>query len=173
MLIFMLSLVSCKMNKIEKSVCMFYYLSLTTIIVLIDQFTKYLTVQNIALHETIEFIPGFMSFTYLQNSGAAWSILEGQMWFFYIVTVITVIAILYFLKTEGKTDKIFGTILTLVLGGTIGNFIDRLLYKYVIDMIRVEFISFPVFNVADSFLTVGVIALFIYTFYQEKKSGKI
>lgn len=152
---------------------MVYYLSLTMIIVLVDQFTKYLTVQNIALHETIDFIPGFMSFTYLQNSGAAWSILEGQMWFFYIITTITIIVILYFLKTEGKTDKIFGTILAFVLGGTIGNFIDRLLYKYVIDMIRVEFISFPVFNVADSFLTIGVIALFIYTIYQEKKSGKI
>ena len=163
---------SYKMNLVEKSVCMFYYLFLTTIIVIIDQLTKYLTVQNIALHETIEFIPGFISFTYVQNSGAAWSILEGQMWFFYIITVITIAVIFYFLKTEGNTDKIFGTILVLILGGTIGNFIDRLLYKYVIDMIKTEFISFPVFNVADSFLTVGVIALFIYTIYQEKKSGK-
>lgn len=142
-------------------------------IVLIDQLTKYLTVQNIALYENIEFVPGLMSFTYLQNSGAAWSILEGQMWFFYLVTVIVVGAILYFLNTEGKTDKIFGTILAIILGGTIGNFIDRILYQYVIDMIQLEFISFPVFNIADSFLTVGVIALLVYSIYQEKQDKKL
>ena len=152
---------------------MFYYLSLTTLLVIIDQVTKYLTVQNIALYEQIEFIPGFMSWTYIQNTGAAWSILEGQMWFFYLVTIIVSGVILYFLYTEGKNDRIYGTILAIILGGTLGNFIDRLLHQYVIDMIKVEFISFPVFNVADSFLTVGVILLFIYSIYLEKKSAKI
>lgn len=152
---------------------MFYYLSLTTILVIIDQLTKYLTVQNIALYDQVDFIPGFMSWTYIQNTGAAWSILEGQMWFFYLVTVIVSAVILYFLYTEGKKDRIFGTILAIILGGTLGNFIDRLLYQYVIDMIKVEFISFPVFNVADSFLTVGVILLFVYSLYLEKKSAKI
>lgn len=152
---------------------MVYYLTLTTILVIIDQLTKYLTVQNIALYEQVDFIPGFMSWTYIQNSGAAWSILEGQMWFFYLVTIIVTAVILYFLYTEGKRDRVFGTILAIILGGTLGNFIDRLLYRYVIDMIKVEFISFPVFNVADSFLTVGVILLFIYSLYLEKKSAKI
>lgn len=152
---------------------MFYYLSLTTILVIIDQLTKYLTVQNIALYDQVDFIPGFMSWTYIQNTGAAWSILEGKMWFFYLVTVIVSTVILYFLYTEGKKDRIFGTILAIILGGTLGNFIDRLLYQYVIDMIKVEFISFPVFNVADSFLTVGVILLFVYSLYLEKKSAKI
>ncbi len=152
---------------------MFYYLSLTTILVIIDQLTKYLTVQNIALYDQVDFIPGFMSWTYIQNTGAAWSILEGQMWFFYLVTVIVSAVILYFLYTEGKKDRIFGTILAIILGGTLGNFIDRLLYQYVIDMIKVEFISFPVFNVADSFLTVGVTLLFVYSLYLEKKSAKI
>ena len=130
---------------------MFYYLNLTAVLVIIDQLTKYLTVQNISLYEQIEFIPGFMSWTYIQNTGAAWSILEGQMWFFYLVTVIVSAVILYFLYTEGKRDRIYGTILAVILGGTLGNFIDRLLHQYVIDMIKVEFISFPVFNVADSF----------------------
>lgn len=140
---------------------------------IIDQLTKYLTVQNIALYENIDFIPGFMSFTHVQNSGAAWSILEGKMWFFYIITIFVSGIILYFLYTEGKKDKIFGTILAIILGGTIGNFVDRLLFQYVIDMIKVDFISFPVFNVADSFLTVGVILLFIYSIYLEKESAKI
>lgn len=152
---------------------MHYYLILTSILVVIDQFTKYLTVENIALYENIEFIPGFLSFTYIRNNGAAWSILEGQMWFFYLVTILVSAVILYFIYTEGKKDKIYGTILTVILGGTLGNFIDRLLYQYVIDMIRVEFISFPVFNVADSLLTVGVIALFIYSIYIEQQSKKL
>lgn len=152
---------------------MFYYLTLTTVLVVVDQLTKYLTVQNIALYENIDIIPGFMSFTYIRNSGAAWSILEGQMWFFYLVTIIVSAAILYFLFTEGRKDKIYGTILAVILGGTLGNFIDRLLYQYVIDMIKVEFVSFPIFNLADSFLTLGVIALFIYSIYLEKKSAEI
>lgn len=139
----------------------------------IDQLTKYLTVQNIPLYEHVEFMPGFISWTYIQNTGAAWSILEGQMWFFYIVTIIVSAVLLYFLYTEGRKDRIYGTILAIILGGTLGNFIDRLLYQYVIDMIKLEFISFPVFNVADSFLTIGVILLFIYSLYLEKKSAKI
>lgn len=152
---------------------MFYYFILTTILVVIDQFTKYLTVQNISLYERIEFIPGFLSFTYIQNNGAAWSILEGQMWFFYLVTILVSAVILYYIYTEGRKDKIYGTILAVILGGTLGNFIDRLLYQYVIDMIKVDFISFPVFNVADSLLTIGVISLFIYSIYLEKNFEKI
>lgn len=156
-----------------KSESMVYYFILTTVLVLVDQLTKYLTVQNIALYESVEFIPKFLSFTYIQNDGAAWSILEGQMWFFYLVTIIVTLAIIYFLYTEGKKDRIFGTILAIILGGTLGNFVDRLLYQYVIDMIKVEFISFPIFNLADSFLTVGVIMLFIYSIYIEQKEKKI
>ncbi len=147
---------------------MIYYLSLTTFLVVLDQITKYLTVQNIALYEQVEFIPGFMSFTHIQNTGAAWSILEGQMWFFYIITVLVIVVLLYVIYTEGMNDRIYGTILSIILGGTIGNFIDRLVFRHVIDMIKVEFISFPIFNVADTFLTIGVILLLIYTLYLEK-----
>lgn len=152
---------------------MLYYFLLTSFLVAIDQFSKYLTVSNIALYENIEFIPGFMSFTYIQNTGAAWSILEGQMWFFYIITTIVTVVIIYFIYSEGKNDKIYGGILAVILAGTLGNFIDRLLYQYVIDMIKLDFISFPIFNIADSLLTVGVIALFLYSIYLDRKSDKI
>ena len=111
----------------RKSESMFYYFILTTALVAVDQLTKYLTVQNIALYENVEFIPGFMSFTHIQNNGAAWSILEGQMWFFYLVTMIVSTVLLYFIYTEGKKDKIYGTILAIILGGTLGNFVDRVL----------------------------------------------
>ena len=149
---------------------MFLYFILTSILVIIDQITKYLTIQNIDLHEVVEIIPNVLSFTYIQNTGAAWSILEGQMWFFYIVTAFVIAFLLYYLYTEGRGDKILGIILSVILAGTVGNFIDRIIFQYVVDMIKVEFINFPIFNVADMLLTVGVAALMIYTVYEEKSS---
>ncbi|SHF01164.1 signal peptidase II [Atopostipes suicloacalis DSM 15692] len=147
---------------------MFLYLILTIILVTIDQITKYLTVQNLALFEVKEIIPKFLSFTYIQNSGAAWSLLEGKMWFFYIITLIVIAFLLYYLYTEGRKDKILGVILSIILAGTLGNFIDRVLFQYVVDMIKLEFINFPIFNVADMLLTIGVAVLLFYTIYEEK-----
>ena len=149
---------------------MFFYLLFTIVLVLLDQWTKYLTIKNIPLFEVKEVFPNFLSFTHIRNTGAAWSILEGQMWLFYIITVLVIGVLLYYLYMEGRQDKIFGFILSIILAGTIGNFIDRLIYKEVIDMIRVEFINFPIFNVADMLLTVGVLLLVIYTFIQEKST---
>lgn len=154
---------------IEKRVqIMGSYLILTTILVIIDQLTKYLTVENIVLHEVVEVIPNILSFTYIQNSGAAFSILERQMLFFYIVSVIVIAFLLYYMYTEAQHNKILGILLSIVLAGTIGNFIDRLLYQYVIDMIQLEFVNFAIFNVADMFLTVGVALLFIYTLFEDR-----
>ena len=154
---------------IEKRVqIMGSYLILTTILVIIDQLTKYLTVENIASHEVVEVIPNILSFTYIQNSGAAFSILEGQMLFFYIVSMIVIAFLLYYMYTEAQNNKILGILLSIVLSGTIGNFIDRLLYQYVIDMIQLEFVNFAIFNVADMFLTVGVALLFIYTLFEDR-----
>ncbi|GEK89081.1 signal peptidase II [Alkalibacterium putridalgicola] len=157
---------------------MLIYYIISLIIVGIDQFTKYLTVQNIPLHETLEVIPSFLSFTYHQNTGAAWSMLEGQMIFFYIVTLIVIGVIVYYMQTYGRQDKVFAFSLSLILGGAVGNFIDRLFLQYVVDMIRVEFIDFPIFNVADMSLTIGVTLMVIYLFfdewkeYRQKKVGK-
>lgn len=148
-------------------------LFLTALLVLIDQVTKYLTVQNIELGEVIEVVPNIVSFTYIRNTGAAFSILEGQMWFFYIVTVIVVAILLYYMYTEARRDRTLGMLLALILAGALGNFIDRLVHQYVIDMIKLEFIDFAIFNVADSYLTVGVILLFVYTIYQERKGEAI
>lgn len=148
------------------------YLVVSIILIIIDQLTKYLTVQNIDLYEVVDVIPNFVSFTYIQNTGAAFSILEGQMWFFYIVTTVVVAGLIYYMYTEAKQDKLLGFLLSLILAGAIGNFIDRLFLQYVVDMIKLEFIDFAIFNVADSYLTVGVILLLIYTLYDERKTLK-
>ena len=150
---------------------MIFNLILTTILVVIDQVTKYLTVQNIELGQVVEFIPDFVSLTYIRNTGAAFSILEGQMWFFYIVTTVVIGVLIYYMYTEAKNDRVLGILLSLILAGAIGNFIDRLMLLYVVDMIKLEFMDFAIFNVADSYLTVGVILLFIYTIYQERKGA--
>lgn len=148
-----------------------YYL-LSFIIVLIDQVSKYLTQAYVDLGQQIEWIPGLLSVTHIHNTGAAWSILEGQMWFFYIITVIVVVMIIYYMQ-QMKDEPLLKTGLAFILGGALGNFIDRLLHQYVIDMIQLDFIDFPIFNLADTALTIGVILLFIqYIFLdrQEKES---
>lgn len=151
---------------------MILYYIIALIIIVIDQITKFLTINNIPLHETREVIPSILSFTYHQNTGAAWSILEGQMIFFYIVTLIVVGVIVYYLHSYGKNDKFFAFSLSLILGGAIGNFIDRLFLQYVVDMIRLEFIDFPIFNVADMALTVGVSLMILYLILDEWKQYK-
>lgn len=146
---------------------MFKYYIIAAIIVIIDQITKFLTVQNIPLGESMEVIPGIFSLTYIQNTGAAWSILEGQMAFFYIVTIIVVIMLVYFLHKEAKGEPLFALSISFILGGALGNFIDRLHLQYVIDMFQLDFITFPIFNIADSALTIGVVIMLIYVIKDE------
>ena len=131
-------------------------------IVAADQWTKYLTVANIALYQDVEFIPGFLGFTYVQNTGAAFSAFEGQQWLFAIIFAAFTVAILweYFKKTMGFS-KFERWCIAAVYGGGLGNMIDRVRFGYVVDMIETKFMVFPVFNVADCFITCGCIALMI------------
>lgn len=152
---------------------MIIYYIIAMILIGLDQLSKYLTVQEIALGEVVHVIPDVLSLTYIRNSGAAWSILEDQMIFFYVITVVVVGALIYFLHTEGKKSPIASIGIAFIMGGAIGNFIDRLHLKYVIDMIRLEFINFPIFNVADMALTIGVIILIGYIVYDELVKKKV
>lgn len=126
-------------------------------ILLFDQITKLIISSNMNLHDSIEVIENFFSITYVQNTGAAWSILEGSMIFFYFITIIAVVCMLAFYKSS-DCDEISAWGVALMLGGTIGNFLDRLRLQYVVDFL--DFIifgyDFPVFNVADIALCVGV-----------------
>lgn len=148
------------------------YLIISAVIVGLDQWTKYLTVENIQLGETKEFISGFLSFTYIRNTGGAWSILEGKMMFFYVMTVVVVAVLLYMLVKNIKNSKWFTIGLSLILAGALGNFIDRLRLGYVVDMFKTEFINFPIFNVADMALVIGVACVFIYLILDERKEKK-
>lgn len=150
------------------------YFLISALLVGLDQWSKYLTVKNISLGETKEFIPGFLSLTHLRNTGAAWSLLEGKMIFFYVITVIVSVVIIYLLIKNYKKSIWYSVGLSFVLAGAIGNFIDRVRLGYVVDMLQTDFMNFPIFNVADSTLVVGVICIFIYLILDEKaaKEGK-
>ncbi len=142
------------------------------IMIAIDQLVKWWIVTNLGLGESTTFIPKILSLTYYQNNGAAWSILEGQMWFFAIVTFIAVPVCLWLLWKNRNGSRFYSLGLGLIIAGALGNFIDRVRLGYVVDMFRTEFINFPIFNVADMCLTVGVAIVFIYAIFEERFERK-
>lgn len=148
---------------------MFFYL-LAAVIVVIDQFTKWLIVKNLEIGESIEVIENFLYITSHRNSGAAWGILQGQLWFFYIITIIAIIGMIYYIQRFAQGRRLPGTAVALMLGGAIGNFIDRVFRKEVVDFVNTFIFGydFPVFNIADSALVTGVFLLFIHLISEEK-----
>lgn len=126
------------------------------VLIFLDQAVKFYIVQNFSLGQVRSFIPKVLSLTYLQNKGAAFSILENQQTFFIFVTVLVIGAATWYLIKNISGSRWLLAALTLIIAGGLGNFIDRLLQGYVVDMFQLDFINFGVFNVADSYLTVGV-----------------
>lgn len=138
-------------------------------IVAADQFTKFLTVANIALYQDVEFIPGLLGLTYVQNTGAAFSSFEGQQWLFAVIFIAFTAAVLYeYFKSPMSFTKFDRWCIAAVYGGGLGNMIDRLRLGYVVDMIETKFMTFPVFNVADCFITCGCIALMISLLFNKE-----
>ena len=142
---------------------LFIDLIIAIIAILLDQFTKYMATINLAGKGDYIIIPGVLQFNYLQNTGAAFSILTNQMTLFYILTPICCALIIYLLikMPMTKLGLIINFVLTFIFAGAIGNFIDRVVNSYVTDFIYFSLINFPVFNVADIYVTCGVILLFI------------
>ncbi len=129
-------------------------------IVALDQVTKLLVVENIPLHADVAVLPGVVQLTYARNYGAAFSMLQGQQWLFVLIFVLFTAAIIWaYWKKTFPFRKFEWICIAAVYGGGLGNMIDRLRLGYVVDMIETQFIEFPVFNVADSFITCGCIAL--------------
>ncbi|OJG88549.1 signal peptidase II [Enterococcus saccharolyticus] len=154
-----------------KKLIVFYFL-FSALVIGLDQWVKFWIVSNFALGDTQNIIPNILSFTYVQNTGAAWSIFEGQMGFFTVITLIAVAVVTYLLVRYRNENKLFTIGLALVLAGAIGNFIDRVRLGYVVDMFQTDFMNFPIFNVADMSLCIGVGLIFIYTIFDEKMKGK-
>lgn len=136
----------------------FKHIVVILVVLIVDQAVKFGIHASMALGESIRVIPGFFRITYLQNTGAAWSMLEGKMVFFYIVSIVFLIAMVYFYRSTPTSDTRTQFGILLMVGGTLGNFIDRLLFQHVRDYIDVIVFGydFPVFNIADASLCIGV-----------------
>lgn len=143
------------------------YLLFTAALVFADQLVKHWVSATIALNSSQTVVPNLLVITNLRNDGAAWSILEGQQWFFTVVTLVALAVLVYLFYRWRRQPRLLWP-LTLILAGAIGNFIDRLQNGYVVDMFELLFINFPVFNVADVCLTVGVVWLLVIFIREEE-----
>ena len=157
-----------KTNKFNYLIYLFIVVSLVSL----DQYTKSIILNYFELYESKTIIDGFFSLTYVQNFGAGFSIMQNARTTFLIITPICLIGFTYlFIRSNDKLSK---TALLLMISGTIGNFIDRIVRVYVVDFL--DFIifgwDFPIFNVADIFLTIGV-CLYIIALIKEEKDAKI
>jgi len=142
-------------------------------ITVVDQFTKLITVANIELFGQQAFLPGFLSFTYVQNTGAAFSSFQGMRWLFVaLFAVLTVLLIWEYFKARMPFSTFERWCIAAVYGGGLGNIIDRVRLGYVVDMIKTEFMEFPVFNVADCFITCGCIAMMVSLIFFNKAFWK-
>ncbi|MBR5799618.1 MAG: signal peptidase II [Lachnospiraceae bacterium] len=157
------------MDKSKKIKLLCFDFILLAILIALDQFTKYLAVIKLKSQPAYNIIDGVLEFNYLENRGAAFGMLQNQKIFFVFVAAIFLCVIVYVL-IKVPTDKKFNSLhifLTMIAAGAIGNMIDRLRFDYVVDFIYIVLINFPIFNVADIYVTVSTFffiiqILFVY-----------
>lgn len=146
-------------------------------LVLLDQWTKGLAVASLKGQEAFSIWEGVLELRYFENTGAAWGMLKGKQVFFYVLTVVFFGAVLYEIHRLYKENRFLPFVYTLVLmvAGAAGNFIDRVYQQYVVDFIYVKIIDFPIFNVADCYITVSVILmlLLMFFYYTDEEFDKI
>ena len=149
------------------------YLLLAVVLVAADQIVKVLVRANIPLGGSVPFLPGIMDLTYLQNTGAAFSLFEEHTWILTgISAAVSAVLLAALLARKGFRHPAGRAILALLLAGAAGNLIDRVAFGYVTDMFRTLFMDFAVFNVADACLTIGCIALAVYAIFFYDKLEK-
>lgn len=163
------------------------------LVIIVDQLTKLIVNFNMELYSSVRVIPGILDFTYIRNDGAAWGMLDDKRWVFLLLSTVAIAVIIFVLARYRDSHIMMRIPLALILGGGIGNMIDRCLYTesfldgtsklfgegyrlfdgVVIDFIEATFIDFPVFNIADCAVTVGTALLFVYViFIDGKDKGK-
>ncbi len=143
------------------------------LVIVADQLTKYITVQYLKPLSTVPILEGVFSLTYVENRGAAFGILQNQRWFLIVLPILIIsVAIIFLIKN--RNESLLSRIsLAIILGGAIGNLLDRIFRTYVVDMFEFTFIQFPVFNVADMAVVCGTIILALQLlFYQETSDSE-
>ena len=136
-------------------------------LVCLDQWTKMLAVERLKDKAPFVIIEDIFEFHYYENKGAAWGIMQGKQTFFYVLTVLFCLILFYEMYRLSKNAKFTPAnyLLVMLFAGTIGNFIDRIRLQYVVDFIYVKAINFPIFNLADCYITVSVIVLMVLIFF--------
>ena len=163
---------------------MIIWLAVIIVAVFLDQLTKYLTVLHLKPIDTFPIIEDVLHLTYVENTGAAFGMMKDARWVFMITSSVAIVAILVYMfyRTYVKKEPLHwmeALSLAFIVGGGIGNMIDRTVLGYVVDMIDCRFINFAVFNVADSFVCVGAGLMILHLFLEmgreikAEKAGKV
>lgn len=158
------------------TVAFFCYALFAGLIAVADQFTKALVVRYLPLYEDLPLLPGVLGLTHVRNEGAAFSSFSGMQWLFALIFLAFTLAVIYeYFKKPMPFTKLERWCIAAIYGGGLGNMIDRVRLGYVVDMIETLFMDFPVFNVADCFITCGCIGLMVHLAFFNKgfwKDGK-
>ncbi len=142
------------------------------LIVIVDQVSKWLIVSNMTLGDSVNVIPGLLDFTYSHNDGMALGIGSSAFrWFFIIITVVICSVLIYLMSRPQYKNKLFFAATACVVGGGVGNLIDRIFNGYVVDFLALSFFP-PICNIADYFITAGTIMLMIYIVFYYGKTPK-
>ena len=138
---------------------------LILIVLIIDICSKLLISKSLYVGESISVIDNFFSITYVKNTGAAWSMFSDKTYLIVIVSSIIILGLIWYVFKNRFDKKLEGIAYSLIIGGALGNFIDRIIYGYVVDFMDFKIFGydFPIFNFADTFIVIGVILLVIYT----------
>ncbi len=142
----------------------------------IDLFIKQIVVNNIALYEDVDFIKGLIGWTYVQNTGIAWSMFDGNPQLLSVFTGIIIFAVFVYIVLPVKRPLAYDICIPVILAGGAANLIDRIMRGFVVDYIKTLFVNFPVYNFADCLITCGAVALIIYLVYEivrDSRKGKI
>lgn len=166
---------------------MFVFFCIIVASVILDQLSKWLAVIFLKGGGRVGVIPYVIGFAYAENRGAAWGMLADRRWIFILTSTLAIVGVLVYMLYKRPKDKLLVTSLSLIVGGGIGNMIDRIAYGYVVDFLEfryndIPFVKslgipgFPIFNVADSCVCVGAALLMIYlvisTFKEQKNDKK-
>ncbi len=142
------------------------------VVILLDQITKYWVEKNVLYAEAISIFDNILSLTKSYNAGAAFGMFQSSTLYLATFSAIVAVFILVYIIKFYKSNNLYSLFgWGLLLGGTIGNLLDRVRFNYVVDFIKLDFINFPIFNIADSCINIGAGLLVIYLlFFSEKES---
>ena len=143
---------------------MYIVLILSILLAAADYAIKMLVINNLKPVGTVEVIPGFFSLKYVENKGAAFGMLSNARWVFIVFTIVIILVLIYIMFKKKISSKLFNFAAILIIGGGIGNLIDRIFYGYVVDYLSISFFP-PVCNFADYCITVGAVLMVIYLLF--------